>query len=134
MPFTQKDLDELPISFCDEKNESWVIVGPCSKSYWKKSKIPLDGREYICAGTIILKNGTELRASFSITTATFDFIIMDTVYIPVNGTWYHWNEPELISALGINESDFLPYKWKTDKPLDYHVKPPYLIDQRLLKK
>lgn len=133
MPFTPKDLYELPISFCNSKGETWVIVSPNSKAPWFEKRIPLDGREYICAGTIFLKNGTELRASFSITTTTFDFIKMDTVYIPVNETWYRWDEPELLIALGINEVDFVPYKWKSDKPLDYSEKGPYLINERLLK-
>ncbi len=134
MAFTQEDLYELPVSFCSKKGETWVIVGPCSAAPLKKRKIPLDGRQYKCAGHLILKNGTKLRASFSITTVNFDFIIMNSVYIPVNGSWYKWNEPELPAALGIKGSDFVPFMWKTDKPLDYHVKAPYPIAERLLKK
>lgn len=133
MAFTPEDLYDIPISFCSKKGETWVVVGPCSIAPWKKRKIPLDGRQYKCAGIIILKNGTKLRASFSITTTTFDFILMETVYIPVNGTWYKWDEPELITALGLNNSEFTPHLWKTDKPLDYHVKAPYIIEDRLLK-
>lgn len=133
MPFTPKHLQELPISFCSREGETWVKVGPCSITAWKKRKIPLDGREYKCAGTIILRNGKELRASFSITTTNFDFIIMDTLYIPVKGTWYRWNEPQLLDALNLSKEEFIPYQWKTDKSLDYHVKAPYVIDDRLLK-
>jgi hypothetical protein len=133
MPFTQNDLDELPIYFCRRPGEVWVTVGSCSAKAWKNNKIPLDGRQYKCAGTIILRNGKKLRASFSITTTDFDFIIMDSLYIPVNGTWYRWDEPELLTALNITKEEFVPYKWMPDKPLDYHVKGPYIINERLIK-
>jgi hypothetical protein len=133
MPFTPQDLEEFPISFCSQVGETWVIVGPCTMTIWNKRKIPLDGREYRCAGTIILRNGIELRASFSITTTNYDFIIMDSLYIPVEGTWYRWDEIELPSVLNISKEEFTPHQWKTDKPLDYHVKAPYVIKDRLLK-
>lgn len=127
MPFTPQDLYDKPISFCSHKGETWVIVGPHSKKAWKEKRIPLDGREYECAGVIILKTGQELRASFSITTTNYSFIKMDTVHIPFEGTWYRWDEPELPEVLGIQIEEFELHQWKTDKPLDYHKKAPYLI-------
>ena len=54
MPFTKKDLEDLPISFCG-KDDVWVIVGPCSATYWKDYKIALDGRKYKTGGTINFK-------------------------------------------------------------------------------
>ncbi len=44
MPFTKKDLDELPISFAG-KDDVWVTIGPCSASFLREYKIPLDGRQ-----------------------------------------------------------------------------------------
>jgi hypothetical protein len=75
---------------------------------WKNNQIPLDGRQYKCAEPIILRNGKELRASFSITTTDFDFIIMDSLYIPVNGTWYRWDEPELFDCFKNHKRTICP--------------------------
>jgi hypothetical protein len=124
MPFTKKDLEDLPILFC-KKDDVWVTVGPCSTKSWKESKIPLDGRQYKCGGTIIFKNGFKYRASFTINTTTFDFIEKEGVYIEVEEDWYNINEPDLLNKICLNSEDIFPFLWETDRPLDYHVKGPY---------
>lgn len=90
-------------------------------------KIPLDGRHYICAGTVILKDGTKLQANFEINTHTFDFLERDTVkvFIDNESAWYYIDEDELFDILKIKKEDALPYMWLTDIPLDYHNKGPY---------
>jgi len=65
MPFTKKDLEDLPISFCG-KDDVWVIVGPCSATYWKDYKIALDGRKYKTGGTITFKTVHLFAPIFSI--------------------------------------------------------------------
>jgi hypothetical protein len=124
MPYTKEYLDTVPISFYG-KDEVWVTVGPCSQRAWKKEKIPLDGRQYHCGGTLILKNGQKVRASFTIKTTDFDFLIRDSVYIPIDGTWYRWDEPELLEVLGLTREIAFPFYWQTDVPLDYGQKEPY---------
>jgi len=126
MPFTKKDLEDLPISFCG-KDDVWVIVGPCSATYWREYKIALDGRKYKTGGTITFKNGPEFRASFYVDTTTFDFVSKESIYLRVGEVWYSIEEPELMSKLKINQDDIYPLKWQSDRPLDYHVEPPYTL-------
>jgi len=126
MPFTKKDLKDLPISFCG-KDDVWVIVGPCSATYWKDYKIALDGRKYKTGGTITFKNGQEFRASFYVDTTTFDFVSKDSIYLSIGDDWYCIEEPELLTKLKVNQADIYPLKWQSDRPLDYHVKPPYTL-------
>jgi len=126
MPFTKKDLEDLPISFCG-KDDVWVIVGPCSATYWKDYKIALDGRKYKTGGTITFKNGQEFRASFYVDTTTFDFVSKDSIYLSIGDDWYCIEEPELLTKLKVNQDDIYPLKWQSDRPLDYHVKPPYTL-------
>ena len=126
MPFTKKDLDNLPISFCG-KDEVLVIVGPCSATYWRDYKIALDGRKYKTGGTITFKNGQEFRASFYVDTTTFDFLSKDNIYLSIGDDWYGIEEPELLTKLKISQDDIYPLKWQSDRPLDYHVKPPYTL-------
>ena len=126
MPFTKKELESLPISFCG-KDEVWVIVGPCSGAGWKDRKIPLDGRKYQTGGTITLKNGQVFRASFYIDTTTFDFVAKESIYLNIGEDWYGIEEPELLTKLAINIDDIFPLKWQSDRPLDYNVKPPYTL-------
>ncbi len=126
MPFTKKDLENVPISFCG-KDDVWVIVGPCSATIWRDYKIALDGRKYNTGGTITFKNGQEFRASFYVDTTTFDFVSIDSIYLCVDDDWYGIYEPELLAKLKINQDDIYPLKWQSDRPLDYHVKPPYTL-------
>ena len=126
MPFTKKDLEDLPISFCG-KDDVWVIVGPCSATYWSDYKISLDGRKYKTGGTITFKNGQEFRASFYVDTTTFDFVSKDSIYLSIGDDWYCIEEPELLTKLKVKEDDIYPLKWQSDRPLDYHVKPPYTL-------
>lgn len=126
MPFTKKDLEDLPISFCG-KDDVWVIVGPCSATYWIDYKIALDGRKYQTGGTVTFKNGQSFRASFYVDTTTFDFVSKDTIYLSIGQDWYHIEEPELLTKLKITTDDIFPLKWQTDRPLDYHVKPPFTL-------
>ena len=85
MPLRLADIERYgaPISFLN-KGEVHVRVGPCSSSVLGSPKIPLDGRHYVCAGTIILKNGARLQANFEINTNTFDFLERDTVKIYID--------------------------------------------------
>jgi hypothetical protein len=126
MPFTKKDLQELPISFC-EKGDVWVIVGPCSVTYWKDAKIALDGRKYKTGGKITFKNGQEFRASFYIDTTSFDFVSKESIYLNIGDDWFSIEESELLTKLKISEDDIFPLKWQPDRPLDYHVKGPYTL-------
>ena len=128
MPLRLKDIEQhgVPISF-QNKGTAMVRVGPCSASPLQVEKIPLDGRHYVCAGTIILKTGTRLQANFEINTHTFDFLERDTVkiYIDNEKAWYSIDEQELYDILVIKKEDALPYRWLPDIPLDYHDKGPY---------
>ena len=128
MPLRLKDIKEYdaPISF-EEKGGVTVRVGPCSGQPWSEEKIPLDGRHYICAGTVILKNGLQLQANFEISTHTFDFLDRDSVkvYIDNEKAWYYMDELELYEILGLTMDEALPYKWLTDRPLDYFKNGPY---------
>ncbi len=126
MPFTKKDLEDLPISFC-RKDDVWVIVGPCSATYWRDYKIALDGRKYQTGGTITFKNGQEFRASFYIDTTTFEFVSKESIYLSIGDDWYRIEEPEILTKLNITQDDIYPLKWQTDRPLDYHVKAPYTL-------
>lgn len=128
MPYTKKDLEDLPISFCG-KDDVWVIVGPCSATYWRDYKIALDGRNYKSGGTVTFKNGQSFRASFYVDTTTFDFVSKDTIYLNIDENWYSIEEPELLTKLKITTDDIYPLKWQTDRPLDYHVKPPFTLPQ-----
>jgi hypothetical protein len=126
MPFRPKDLEAqgVPISF-ERPGEVTVRVGPCSGQSLKAKKIPLDGRRYICAGAIFLKNGSKLQANFEIQTHSLDFLDRESVQCLVGDTWYGIDEPELWAALGISRKDALPYRWLPDVPLDYHDPGPY---------
>ena len=126
MPVTKKDLEDLPISFCG-KDDVWVIVGPCSGTYWREYKIALDGRKYKSGGTITFQSGQTFRASFYVDTTTFDFVTKDTIYLSIGDDWYNIEEPELLLKLEITTDDIYPLKWQTDRPLDYHVKPPFTL-------
>ncbi|WP_131539678.1 hypothetical protein [Pedobacter nototheniae] len=126
MPFTKKDLEDLPISFCG-KDDVWVIVGPCSGTYWRNYKIALDGRKYKTGGTITFKNGQEYRASFYVDTTTFDFVSKDSIYLSIGDDWYNIEEPELLTKLKVSQDDIYPLKWQSDRPLDYHIKSPYIL-------
>ncbi len=128
MPLRLKDIEQdgAPISF-ESKGEVTVRTGPCSGSQLQANKIPLDGRHYICAGKIILKNGAELQANFEINTHTFDFLERDSVkiYIEKERAWYYIKEDELYEILGVSKEDALPYTWLPDKPLNYFDQGPY---------
>jgi hypothetical protein len=124
MPFTKKDLEEVPIYF-EKENEVSVNVGACSAFIWKKKKIPLDGRHYTCGGILILKNGQKVRASFRIDTTGFDFLERDSVYVNINEVWYGWDEPELLEKLGLKEEEAFPFYYQTDRPIDYQNNGPF---------
>jgi hypothetical protein len=128
MPLRLEDIKryDLPIAF-KEKGVVFVRCGPCSSGPLNGTKIPMDGRYYVCAGTIILKNGRILQANFEINTHTFDFLERDTVrvYMDKENAWYSMDEPELYELLEISKEDALPYSWQPDIPLDYHKKGPY---------
>jgi hypothetical protein len=128
MPFTKKDLHELPISFCG-KDEVWVWVGPCSATFWSDYRIPLDGRKYKAGGTVIFSNGSSYRASLIIDTTTFDFVSSDTIYINIGEDWYNLMEAALLEKLCISKRDIFPLKWQTDRPIDYSKKPPFIISE-----
>jgi hypothetical protein len=118
--------DGAPISFL-RSGQVQVRVGPCSASFLGSQKIPLDGRHYICAGTIILKNGIKLQANFEINTHTFDFLERDSVkiFIEKQRAWYYLYEQEFYDLLGVTRDEALPYTWLPDRPLDYQDPGPY---------
>ena len=128
MPLREKEIerDGVPISFLKE-GQVKALVGPCSAIFLRSNTIPLDGRHFYCAGTIVFKNGVKLRANFQINTHTFDFLERDSVlvYLTKEEAWYFIKEDELFDKLGSTRDDMLPYKWLTDVPLDYHEKGPY---------
>jgi len=128
MPLRLADIERYgaPISFLN-KGEVQVRVGPCSVTVLGSLKIPLDGRHYICAGTITLKNGMKLQANFEINTHTFDFLERDSVkiYIEKEKAWYYLDEQELYDLLDVSRDEVLPYKWLPDRTLDYHNPGPY---------
>ncbi len=128
MPIRLKDIEQygVPISF-QSKGTAQVRVGPCSASPLQGDKIPMDGRYYVCAGTIIFKNGITCEANFEINTHTFDFLERDTVkiYVDKERAWYSTDEQELYDLLQIKKEDALPYKWLPDIPLDYQDIGPY---------
>lgn len=128
MPLRIKDLEDYgaPIRF-EAEGCVTVLTGPCSGSALRNAKIPLDGRHYVCAGQVILKNGMALRANFEINTHTFDFLVRDSVrvFIAEAQAWYSMDEPELFDLIGVKKEDALPYRWNPDVPLDYSVQGPY---------
>jgi hypothetical protein len=124
MSFTNQDLNDYPILMA-KKDDVWVTIGPCSAAYWSKFKIPLDGRQYKCGGTIIFKNGDKHRASFIIDTTTFDFINIESIYLNIGDKWFGINEPELLKRLELSKEEIFPFTWLTDRPLDYHKQGPY---------
>jgi hypothetical protein len=128
MPLTPKRIEELEKIRFEKPGECTVLVGPCTARFWEGKKIPLDGRHYICAGTVILKNGKKLFANLRIQTHHFDFLERNDVWVQVGDTWYQTNEPELFTVLGVSPEEALPYTWLPDRPLDYHEKGPYPMD------
>jgi len=128
MPLRLGDIERYgaPIYFL-KKGEVQVCVGPCSASFLGDQKIPMDGRHYICSGTIILKTGLRLFANFEINTHTFDFLERDSVkiYIDPEKAWYYTDEQELYDILGLTKEEALPFTWLPDRPLDYHARGPY---------
>ena len=126
MRLTDIEKHGVPISFLN-KGQVEVRVGPCSIKSMQEQRIPLDGRRYICAGTIILRDGLQLRANFEISTHTFDFLDRESVVVYLEGekAWYFMHEEELFIKLGIAREDALPYKWNPDIPLDHYQKGPY---------
>jgi hypothetical protein len=128
MPLRLADIEKYgaPISFLN-MGEVEVRVGPYSAKFLDDLRIPLDGRHYICSGTIILKNGMKLRANFEIHTHTIDFLERESVkiYIDKEKAWYYVHEQELYDILGVSKEQVLPYRWLPDKPLDYHDPGPY---------
>src|SRR5687768_6810526 len=90
------EADGYPKSFLS-RGQVEVLVGPCSATSLQAEQIPLDGRRYVCAGEIILRNGRHLRANFSLATHTFDFLVRESVLCTLDGDdWYSPEEPELL--------------------------------------
>ena len=131
MPIRIDDIEKYgaPITFL-EKGKVQVRNGPNLATFLKEDIIPLDGRFYCCAGTIILRNGITLRANFEINTHTFDFLERDTVrvYIDKERAWYSLDEQGLFEIFEIKKEDALPYKWLPDKPLNYYKQGPYAMN------
>jgi hypothetical protein len=128
MPIRLSDIEQhgVPVSFQPE-GSVMVRVGPCSATPLLAEKIPLDGRHYICAGKLILKNGMSLRSNFEINTHTFDFLERDTVriFLDAEQAWYAMEEEELFELIGVIKEDAMPYVWVPDMPLDYFDPGPY---------
>lgn len=123
MPKAEGDLG--PHTSFRKENEVVACVGPFSGQFWKGAKIPLDGRKYDCGGTVFLKNGQKLRASFTVDTTTFDFLNKDSVYICIDKLWFKWDEPEFLEKLNLKKEEAFPFTWTPDRPLDYHEQGSY---------
>ncbi|MBK6621856.1 MAG: hypothetical protein IPG32_13675 [Saprospirales bacterium] len=128
MPYTKKDLEELPISFC-EKDQVWVLVESFGKVSWDGAKIPLDGRTYKTGGIITFQNGQVFRASFYVNTATWALIDPEHICIYIDEVWYQVAEPELLAKLNLSLSDIFPLSWQTDRPLDRYGQGPFILER-----
>lgn len=107
----------------------WVFVDQYGGAErFTGSKIPLDGRKYLCDGKVIFKNGFELRAKFRLDTTGPQFLKKEFLICYYNGLWYGYDEPALFKATGLRGEEALPLKWVADIPLDYHLPGPYEID------
>lgn len=117
MPYTKDDQWNLPLYF-QKVNKVAVIINPATARAFKKRRIPIDGREYDCGGIVELKNGIVFRASFTINTLLKSFIIFYSVFLHKDDLWYRWNEPQLLSALDVKETDMFSFKWNPYRPLN----------------
>ncbi len=103
-----------------------VFVGPCSVKTFSGEKIPTDGRKYSVHGIVHFKNGRSLPAKFAIDTSGFDFIVLGSVIVYLDGLWYKWDEDALVALLGAkNSEEILPFTWAPDRPLDFWRPAPY---------
>ena len=127
MPLTPEMISGVG-KICLDPGECHVLAGPGTATEWSGEKIPLDGRHYICAGTVILKNGRKLFANLRIQTHHIDFLEIKNVWVQVGDTWYRTDEPELFTALGISAEEAFPFTWLPDRPLEYEEKGPYPMD------
>jgi hypothetical protein len=96
---------------------------------WKERTIPLDGRKYHSGGVVTFKNGFSFRASYLVDTTTFTFVSSESIYLHISEDWYHINEPELLTKLGITRQDIFPLTWRTDRPFDHAERPPYTLEE-----
>jgi hypothetical protein len=87
--------------------------------------VQLDGRRYVLEGKIHFKNGVTLSAKFEMDTSGFDLLVLNSVKVYKDGLWYRWYEPELVTALGAENSDeILPFTWTPSISIKYKT-PPY---------
>ncbi len=96
--------------------------------------IPLDGRVYICAGEITLKNGDRLPAHFELDTRKKRPFLKDSLWCtPDDGkVWYLLGDREdvreLLAALSLTRADVFPIRWRPGRPLHHDDPGPYPID------
>ena len=105
-----------------------------SSMIWRETRIPLDGRTYICAGEVTLRGGQKLPANFRVQTDLCFLLDQESVICRIETSWYRMHEPELYNALGIPKDQALPYYWRPDRPLDCEKKGPYRMDWNYLRK
>jgi hypothetical protein len=135
MPRTEQDIEKLdgvwvPMS----PGEVRVNAGQHAAMIWREPIIPLDGRQFNCAGRIILRSGQELPANFSILTHLCFLLDQSSTICRIGTTWYGVNEPELYETLGITREQALPFHWLPDRPLDCEDQDPYRMDWGFLRK
>ena len=95
----------------------WIFVDKLGGAkYFNGATIPLDGNRYKCDGIALLKNGTSLRAKFSVTASSTE-IIIDNAICYFNGLWYRSNDDELFSDLGIKMDEAIPMLCLPDRKI-----------------
>jgi hypothetical protein len=126
MPITQKDLNELPISFCG-MDEVWLMVDAGGARYWNGCQIPFDGRTYKTGGTVTFKNGRSFRASFVVRTNTRNLIKRDSIYLSIGVNWFRIEEPALLAHLRLTREEIYPLTWRTDRPFAHRQQTPFVL-------
>ncbi len=134
MPLRPEDLerDGVPISFLRPGEvEVWKDFGA---TFLRSTTIPLDGRIYICAGKIILRDGRSLRAEFRLyTDKRRPFNVKSLWCTPDDGkNWYSLDDSldtrELLAAISAKRGDVFPIQWLPDRPLEHEDHGPYAAD------
>jgi hypothetical protein len=93
----------------------WVYVNKFGGAkHFGHPTIPLDGRKYRCDGVIIFRNGTSIRAKFSLI-ASNEEILIDNVICFHNGLWYGNDEDDLFKELQTNRDDAAPMMCLPDR-------------------
>lgn len=113
----QLDRDGVPIAF-EEPGQVTVRIEPSGGKAFKEPAIPLDGRTYICAGTIILPDDRTVRAQFELDTSARRILVRRSVWITLDShQWYLLEDRQVHGVLGISRSSLKSWRWMPDRPL-----------------